>query len=597
MYSTPLHSFHIPVMGLAFTIDSPVKVARYGISSVVSIIEDRLIETMRKYYYEQQGWKFKPIPTKDPDHRARRITDYLNLLDTIVRSQVERMKTMAFEAGSELTKYFEMLPAESKLAEMYRRMLKTQNSNERDSLEVFLRSQVKAGSIDANIMTKVDKNNYDQDGNEIAENSDALAALRGYAMSALSNSSLILSAGLNPRLFNYLEKFTDFYPTGWGEFKKRIVIKVSDFRSALIQGKILAKKGLWVSEYRIESGLNCGGHAFASDGLLMGPILQEFKDRKDELINELHSLYIAAAEKKGFPAFSRPHPLRLSVQGGIGTAEEDSFLRHHYGIDATGWGTPFLLCREATTVDDATLSLLVKADQSAITLSKNSPLGIRFHYLKGTSSDREKQHRIDTGKPGSPCTEKHLSTNTEFTTQPICTASRTYQKLKLEQLQGLSLGAEELERRTREVLDKECLCVGLSNAVHYVYNAPFLKKLNSVTICPGPNIVYFNREVSLQEMVDHIYGRTNILTEKRPHVFVNELKLYVEYLGELVEAVERDAKQDAYIDRFAKSLLAGIEYYRGISMHIQDREDFFAALEAYEKAIEGMLDCLLQEKV
>ena len=45
------HTFHIPVMGLAFTVDSPLKVARYGISSVVSIVDDILIEKMREYYH------------------------------------------------------------------------------------------------------------------------------------------------------------------------------------------------------------------------------------------------------------------------------------------------------------------------------------------------------------------------------------------------------------------------------------------------------------------------------------------------------------------------------------------------------------------
>ena len=32
-----LHSFHIPVLGLGYSIDTPVKVARFGISSVISI--------------------------------------------------------------------------------------------------------------------------------------------------------------------------------------------------------------------------------------------------------------------------------------------------------------------------------------------------------------------------------------------------------------------------------------------------------------------------------------------------------------------------------------------------------------------------------
>ena len=38
------HSFHIPVMGTGFTIDTPLKVARYGISSVISLVDDVLIE-------------------------------------------------------------------------------------------------------------------------------------------------------------------------------------------------------------------------------------------------------------------------------------------------------------------------------------------------------------------------------------------------------------------------------------------------------------------------------------------------------------------------------------------------------------------------
>jgi NAD(P)H-dependent flavin oxidoreductase YrpB (nitropropane dioxygenase family) len=71
------------------------------------------------------------------------------------------------------------------------------------------------------------------------------------------------------------------------------------------------------------------------------------------------------------------------------------FLHNYYGIDSTGWGTPFLLVPEATTVDDSTLQLLQKAKKSDLFLSKNSPLGVPFHYLKGTSSDLEKQRRIE----------------------------------------------------------------------------------------------------------------------------------------------------------------------------------------------------------
>src|SRR5690606_34922074 len=160
------------------------------------------------------------------------------------------------------------------------------------------------------------------------------------------NSSVVFSAGLNPRLFNYLEKFDVFNARGYGVFEKEIVIKVSDYRSALIQGKYLAKKGLWVSEFRIESGLNCGGHAFATDGTLLGPILEEFKVKRKELIETLHAMYQPAANAKDVPVFDEPHPLRITVQGGVGTFEEASFLAISYDLASVGWGTPFLLCPE-----------------------------------------------------------------------------------------------------------------------------------------------------------------------------------------------------------------------------------------------------------
>ena len=89
MSSNP-HQFHIPVMGLAFTIDSPVKVAQYGISSVISIMEDRLIEMMRKHYYAYINEQFLPISTKEENYREKRITDYLNLVSRIVLEQIEK---------------------------------------------------------------------------------------------------------------------------------------------------------------------------------------------------------------------------------------------------------------------------------------------------------------------------------------------------------------------------------------------------------------------------------------------------------------------------------------------------------------------------
>ena len=583
-------------MGLAFTIDSPLKVAQYGISSVISIMEDRLIETMRNHYYAFINEPCIPITTKEDNYREKRITDYLNLANRIVSSQVEKIKNSVFEAGSEIVKYFEMLPDDSKLKQLYMQMKGTSDTEERETLEQFLRNNVAAGSIDVNIMTKLDKNNYTKEGTLIENGSDALSALKGYAKSNLTNTSIIFSAGMNPRLYNYLENFREFDATGPGQFKKKIIIKVSDYRSALIQGKYLAKKGLWVSEFRIESGLNCGGHAFATDGYLMGPILEEFKMKREELVASLFELYTKALETRSMATFSQPHPIRISAQGGIGSDEECSFLHKFYGVDSTGWGTPFLLVPEATTVDAPTMELLQKAKKKDLYLSKNSPLGVPFHYLKGTTSDFEKQKRIDRGMPGSPCTEKHLVNNTEFTEQPICTASAKYQKLKINQLQSLNLPAKQYESEVQTVMDKECLCVGLSNSAAINYNQTFLKKLEAVTICPGPNIQYFSKPVSLQEMTDHIYGRTNIITDKsRPNFLINELFIYIDYLKELYlkEEENLDAKREKYFLNFNNQLLSGINYYRKIAhpangFSDQDIRDMNEQLNGAEFELESL---------
>ena len=584
MYHSPHHKFHIPVMGLAYTIDSPIKVARFGISSVISIVEDRLIEMMRRHYYPTIDREYKPISTHETDYRAKRITDYLNLVNTIVKAQVEKLKEAAFEAGSEIVKYFEMLPEDSKLKQMYRQMMKSDDQAEKEKMETYLRSKIKPGSIDVNLLTKTDRNTYDKNGEIIEDGSDAVTALKGYAKSDLTDSAIVFSAGLNPRLYNYLENCKEFAVNENGEFTKKVIIKVSDYRSALIQGKYLAKKGIWVSEFRVESGLNCGGHAFATEGYLMGPILEEFKLKKQELINTIFEIYNAALENKSHRKFQYPPAMIFSAQGGIGTHEEDDFLHRYYNLESTGWGTPFLLVPEATTVDENTLKQLSDAKEKDVVLSRNSPLGIRFFYLKGISGESEKLLRIKNGKPGSPCTEKHLGFNTEFTKIPICTASHKYQKLKIAQLQSLHLPENEYQRQLKDVVAKECLCVGLSNPAAINYEQTFIKKLNAVTICPGPNIANFSKVVSLQTMTDHIYGRKNIVTNaNRPHMFIAELHLYIDFLKEQLEEdiyTEQFLKRKKYYVSFYQNLINGIIYYRQLpNMPGINRNEFLKALD------------------
>lgn len=591
MYSSPQHRFHIPVMGIAYTIDSPVKVAQFGIASVISIVEDKLVEMMRRHYYPTIGLVYEPISANEENYREKRITDYLNLVNTIVQEQVQKIRKAAFEAGSEIVKYFEMLPDDSSLKQLYRQMMSTDDQPEKQKIEAILREQIKPGSIDVNIMTKLDRNKFDKDGNILEDSSEAISALRGYVKSDLADSAVIFSAGMNPRLYNYLENCKEFEADENGVFAKRVIIKVSDYRSALIQGKYLAKKGVWVSEFRIESGLNCGGHAFATDGYLMGPILEEFVTNKQELIDSLFEIYNAARTRKGLPVMDTPHEIRFSVQGGIGTHEEDVFLHEHYQMNSTGWGTPFLLVPEATTVDADTLKLLSEAKEEDIELSHNSPLGVRFHYLKGTSSAKEKSARIENGNPGSPCTEKHLALNTEFTKEPICTASQKYQKLKIAQLESLNLPEPEYKKQLANILHKECLCVGLSNAAAINTSQTFVKKRDAVNICPGPNIVNFSKVVSLQTMTDHIYGRQNIVANaNRPNMFVAELYLYIDYLKEELAGdtdPEQFLKRKKFYHTFYQNLRNGIAYYRQLpGIAATSREQFAKDLYYADKELD-----------
>jgi hypothetical protein len=557
------HTFHIPVLGLAFSIDTPVKVARYGISSVVSIVDDILIERMRQFYTEKSGEDFIPIPSQVLDFRAKRITAYLNLLKSIVDKQFDLLSKSAFIQGSEVSKYFELLPERSPVKKLYCEMLQVSDVETKMDMQKELRKHLKCGSIDVNIMSKVDKINYSKSGDNLGEQfTDAIAALRGFAQSEL-NSSLILSAGMNPRLYSSLEDFADFYPTKEGSFKKQIILKVSDFRSAFIQAKFLAKKGLWISEFRIESGLNCGGHAFATEGYLLGPILEEFKQKRQEMVDTLFEIYQTALEIKGINA-ERPAQ-KLTVQGGIGTAEENNFLVDHYKLDGTGWGSPFLLVPEATNVDEQTLEALVCATQDDFYISGSSPLGIPFNNFRKSSAENLRLERIKKGRPGSPCKKKFLVSNTEFTEQPICTASREFQNLKIKQLESADLPTEQFQKQFDLITEKVCLCEGLATSAYIKNNILEPKERTAVSICPGPNLAYFSGSYTLEQMIKHIYGKVNLLNEiDRPNLFINELKLYIEYLDkEVSQQVEQlNEKKQKYLSKFKEQLQTGISYYK-----------------------------------
>lgn len=557
------HTFHIPVMGIAFTIDSPLKVARYGINSVISIGDDILMEKLRKFYCEKYAVSYDEISIETKDHRAERITAYLNLIDLLITKQFEEMFSQSVEGKNELIHHLNLLP-ESELKLHYLNLLQEKNIKSED-LDA-LRNILKKGSIDVNIMTKLDKENYFKGEKLPIEYNDAHAALRGFANSNL-NSSIVLSAGLNPRLYTYLTQFNDFYPNADGHFRKKVVLKVSDYRSAHIQGQFLAKKGIWVSEFRIESGLNCGGHAFATDGLLLGTILDEFNRNKSELINSLKDSFLKALEAKGRSTNSDQLTFKLSVQGGVGTSQEQDFLLKYYSIDSVGWGTPFLLVPEATTVDEGTLQKLINAQEKDLYRSDISPLGVPFNNLRGNSKDEQKEMNELKGRPGSSCPKNYLALNKEFSDEALCTASRKYQYLKLKELENQNFSTEEFESKYAKIVEKSCICVGLGTSALLVNGLDTKVEGEGVSVCPGPNMAYFSQIATLKEMVDHIYGRVSLnLRKDRPNMFIKELELYIDYLLTKINESISECKIDSIkkLSTFSINLQEGINYYRGL---------------------------------
>ncbi len=586
----PIHQFHIPVMGLGFTIDSPFKIAHFGINSAVSVMEDDLLEKMRAHYTLLFNKPYTFIDKSQTDSRAKRVKAYTELMHVVTDALFHQGLSQMNGKTDFEKRYMELLPDDNPLLHLYHLYL-----SDVENMELLnqVRSLMHKGRIELNIMTKIDRPAFDLKGVAMPpEYSDAKAALRGIAESD-ADVSIVFSAGFNPGLYAYCEQFSDFFPDENGIQRKQIILKVSDFRSARVQGLFFAKKGIWISEFRVESGLNCGGHAFVSEGTLMGPVLQEFKDKRNQLMDELFQSCQTALQNKNRLQYHEQPKLRVTAQGGIGNAEENELLINYYQLDSCGWGSPFLMVPEATTVDDATLEQLINARQEDYYLSHASPLGVPFNNFKSSSSDQQRINRISKGRPGSPCYKKFLSFNTEFTDKPICTASRQYQHRKIQQIKNEYADTAIANQKIEIVLEKECLCEGLGSSALQVHGIEHDYGLKAVAICPGPNLAYFSGVFTLNQMCSHIYGRINLLNQlNRPHMFINELKLNIDYWEKHIKSKIPEEQDATLLEKYKSNLLKGIDYYRGVFSNIKvfmksNAEVFLMELDKMEERLKA----------
>jgi hypothetical protein len=222
---------------------------------------------------------------------------------------------------------------------------------------------------------------------------------------------------------------------------------------------------------------------------------------------------------------------------------------------------------------------LVIANQSDFYVSGSYLLVIPFNNFRKSSSEQQRLDRIAKNKPGSPCTKKYLVSNTEFTTQPICTASREYQYLKIKELVQENLQKEAYQTKFEAITEKICLCEGLVNSFFKKNEIFKPKKKLAVAICPGPNLAYFNATYTLEELIKHIYGEINLLEGVQcSHVFINELRLYIDYLKKNISLSLHDVnlKRLKYFKNFKQQLQFGINYYRDIIPSILNKKEDMA---------------------
>ena len=614
-----MHKIHIPVMGICYTADTPVRVAHFGITSVISLVDDGLLEEYRMAYAERLGLDFGSPQTT----RIGRIRSYLDFVADEVERKFERLCTERFDGGSDKDRYFLMLPLNSRLRVEYDGIF-AKTGLARIAAEAALTEKMEPGEIQANIMVGL---NHDE---------AAFDAVRGFAASKVKGS-LVLSAGVNLAVFEEIAKCKDFYRTRDKAPSKKIILKVSDYRSALIQGRYLAKKGLEVYEYRIESGVNCGGHAFFESKKLLLDVVREFVAKKNELFETTRGMIAkfaqsvvdvnawgmatSASKMTSAPVSANvcvceivppPSPARITAQGGLCSPEDIEKIMS-LGIDGVGVGTPFLLVPQATSVDKETRHLLASATPNDVYISHASPLGFPFVNLRTSTAaelcrkkvqeyfkpQSEKSNDPEL-KPGFPCRQHYLCRQIPGFDHPVCMASREYVMRRLveidqmekdeiaaclregdsrgggnDNVKGKSLDPSTLLRMTRgavshsggsvatdriqeavtairekynalrrETLSRECICRFLGNAgreeireknpsLHYQPECVAVARGSQparirepVTICPNPDIGYFDREYTLFEMMRHLYGTGPRLTpEDKPSAFEVEEKI------------------------------------------------------------------------
>ena len=138
--------------------------------------------------------------------------------------------------------------------------------------------------------------------------------------------------------------------------------------------------------------------------------------------------------------------------------------------------------------------------------------------------------------------------------------------------------------------------MGLGAATEQMHKMDVKRSSNGVSICPGPNMAYFSKIMTLKEIADHIYGRINVISSnKRPNMFIKELKLYSDHLMAKIDDIQGDLnkRQEKSLLSFSENLQNGITYYKNLFNQSSDRFEasklqILAELQLYTGQLENM---------
>jgi len=146
-------------------------------------------------------------------------------------------------------------------------------------------------------------------------------------------------------------------------------------------------------------------------------------------------------------------------------------------------------------------------------------------------------------------------------------------------------------------MEKSCLCEDLAASPFVGDGTESRRTSGAVAVCPGPNLAYFSRIATLEEMVGHIYGRFQLISvSDRPNLFVNELRLYLDYLrnqiGTKLESLT--ANEHRTLTSFRRNLQEGIAYYRALVPKLaKETERYRDLLRAQLRELELELEMLV----